>query len=136
MASFFRTAQLSGAIATVITLVFAILPMVLLTQWKTLVTIFSLLSPSANYTYFVRQLAQWEMSQQKADVYSLPVFKDVWTLKLYKNFVFLILQILLYPLLAFAVEHVLFSTASPGRSRFVPTDAAGPTVSLKNFCKT
>ncbi|KAF2660232.1 P-loop containing nucleoside triphosphate hydrolase protein [Lophiostoma macrostomum CBS 122681] len=136
MVSFFRKAHLSGAIATVIALVFAILPMVLIEQTKTQCTIFSLLFPSANYSYFVRELGQWELSQQRADVYSLPSTQDDWTLTLCAHLVCLVIQILVYPLLALVVEHILFSTASPGRTPSVPTDATGSTVTLTDFCKT
>ncbi|ORY15442.1 hypothetical protein BCR34DRAFT_477845 [Clohesyomyces aquaticus] len=145
-ASFFRKAPLSGSIMVVIVFVFAILPQVLSNQTRAQVAIFSLIFPSANYTYFITGLAVWEIADQKVNMmkaeptFSLafPVFGpvDPWRIALYVHWIFLAIQILVYPCLAFTLEHVLFGTTSPGRGFSQQTTSDTPTVSLVGFCKT
>jgi hypothetical protein len=139
-AAFFKKAHLSGSIMVITTLVFAILPQVVLDQPRGLVMIFSLLFPSANYTYFITSLALWELSGQDVDLMKAsPENYDygyVKRLEMYLYWLFVIIQILVYPILAFCVEHLRFSAASPGRVFSLPSDTGGPTVRLSNFCKT
>ncbi|KAH7117561.1 hypothetical protein B0J11DRAFT_591860 [Dendryphion nanum] len=136
-ASFFKKAQLSGSIMVVIVLVFAILPQVLWEQTKAQVAVFSLIFPSANFTCFISGLAIWE-SVEKRVVLSdrIPDEEESeWRVRLYLHMVFLVVQIVLYPILAFFVEKLLFSTASSCRKFAVPVNAQAPTVTLTNFSK-
>jgi ATP-binding cassette subfamily A (ABC1) protein 3 len=102
----------------------------------------SFIFPSANYTYFINSLALWEAAGRKVSVTEdVPDHKsfgggEIYRPRIYVYFLFLAVQIVVFPILAFAVEHILFSTASAGR-RFTPaTDARGPTVTLSGFGKT
>ncbi|KAF2471432.1 P-loop containing nucleoside triphosphate hydrolase protein [Lindgomyces ingoldianus] len=134
--SFFKKAPLSGSIMIVIIFVFAILPQVLQKQTTAQVVIFSLLFPSANYTYFITGLALWESVELKADIMQHTEDDDAWRIKLYLHLVFLCVQIIVYPILAFFLEHFLFGTASPGRGFSKPSASDAPTVTLSGFCKT
>lgn len=140
-ASFFKKSQLSGAIVVIVALVFAILPQVLFEQKKIQVYIFSLLFPSANYTYFITGLATWEASTGTPKVRLMehaPDFalKDPWRVKLGIHWIFLGVQIVVYPTLAFFLEHILFSTTSTGHSFARPASPGAPTVTVSGFCKT
>jgi hypothetical protein len=139
-ASFFRKAQLSGSIMVIIVLVFAILPQVLQEQKKSMVIAFSLLFPSANYTYVITNLALWESADQKVNTMKAAPL-DRWEtyvdrLAIYVYFIFLAIQIVVYPVLAFALEHLLFSTASQGRIFAPPANAHSPTVTISSLSKT
>ncbi|KAF2016665.1 P-loop containing nucleoside triphosphate hydrolase protein [Aaosphaeria arxii CBS 175.79] len=137
-ASFFKKAQLSGAIMCVITLVFAFLPQTLAKQKRSTVIAFSLLFPSANYTYFITGLAVWELQATKVDMMAeIPDNDQIrWRIPLYLHWIFLIIQIVLYPILAFVVEHFMFSTASGNRKFVIPQSEREPAVVLSGFCKT
>lgn len=139
-ASFFKKAQLSGSIMIIIILVFAILPQVLWEQKKDMVIAFSLLFPSANYTYFIINLALWESADQKVDMMKAAPL-DEWDtyvdrIAIYLYWIFLAIQILVYPVLAFALEHLLFSTGSRGRTFAPPANAQSPTVVLSGLSKS
>lgn len=57
-------------------------------------------------------------------------------LPLYIHWIFLGVHILVFPILAFFIEHMLFSTASPHRKFARPASPEDPTVSLSGFHKT
>ena len=59
-----------------------------------------------------------------------------WRIELYLYCIFLVLQIVVYPVLAFFMEKLLFAKTSSNRA-FVPSRGAdAPTVTLTTFCKT
>ncbi|KAF2728683.1 P-loop containing nucleoside triphosphate hydrolase protein [Polyplosphaeria fusca] len=136
--SLFKKAQLSGSIVTVVTLVFAILPQVLWKQSRSLITAFSLIFPSANYTYFITGMGLFELEPLRLDLMATVPGEneDVQRIELYLHLVFLSVQIVVYPMLAFFLEHLLFSTASHGRGFAKPSSPADPTVTLTGFSKT
>jgi ATP-binding cassette subfamily A (ABC1) protein 3 len=138
-ASFFKKAQLSGSIMVVIALVAAILPVVLFQQTRIACGILSFLFPSANFTYFITGVATFEAADKSVSMMHLAdemAEQDSWRLPLYIHWIFLIVHLFLFPALAFVVEHVLFSTASPHR-RFAPPASIGdPTVTITGFHKT
>jgi hypothetical protein len=136
-ASFFKKAQLSGSIMIVITLVFAILPIVLFQQTKAACAILSILCPSANFTYFITGVGTFEQASKPVRMTQLanPEYTDTYRLPLYIHWIFLIIHILVFPPLAFATEHLFFSTASQHR-KFAPSAIHDPTVTLSGFGKT
>lgn len=146
--SFFKKAQLSGSIMVVIALVTAILPQVLYEQTRTTCLILSLIFPSANYTYFITGLATFEAGKVKVDmmratpklILSNGEIDEAsgaeWRIKLYLYCIFLVLQVLVYPALAFFLEKVLFSKTSSNRTFAKPANSDTPTVTLSTFCKT
>lgn len=137
-ASFFKKAQSSGAIMIIITLVMAILPQVIWEQPAAAVIILSLFFPSANYTYFINGLALWEIKNERIDLNYRPEHPndDVKNLSLAIYWGFLAVQIVLYAVLAFLVEHFLFSTNSPDRHLIPSSDQNAPSVVLKGLSKT
>ena len=138
-ASFFKKAQLSGSIMIVITLIFAVLPVVLFQQTQVACGILSFLCPSANFTYFITGVATFEAAGKPVQMMRLAAdgdLMDTFRLPLYIHWIFLIIHILVFPVLAFATEHLLFSTASPHR-QFAPlAKADDATVTLSSFGKT
>ena len=138
-ASFFKKAQLSGSIMVVIALVGAILPAVLVEQTSIVCGILSFIFPSSNFTYFITGVATFEAANKPVSMMHLAndaVEHDRWRLPLYIHWIFLIVHLLVFPALAFVVEHLLFSTASPHRRFAPPTNAGDPTVMISGFHKT
>ncbi|KAJ8113658.1 hypothetical protein OPT61_g4255 [Boeremia exigua] len=138
-ASFFKKAQLSGSIMIVITVVFAILPVVLFEQTSVICGVLSFLCPSANFTYFITGVGTFEAAGKPVSMMRVAVeseYTDNWRLPLYIHWIFLIIHILVFPMLAFGVEHLFFSTASQHRLFAPPAKAGDPTVVLSNFGKT
>lgn len=139
-ASFFKKSQLSGSIMIVIALVFAILPQTLYQQTTVACGIMSFIFPSATYTYFITGAATFEAYGEKIKMWSRPQNDmdsyNYWRLDIGIHWVFLAIQIVVYPILAFCVEHVRFSTASPYRTFQVPENDRAPTVRLASFSKT
>lgn len=134
-AVFFRKAQLSGSIMTVIAVVLAILPQVLFYETSTIVLALSFIFPTSNYTYYITTVARFEREDMRMNLTKTPPVDD-WRIKGYLFWVFLVIQIFLYPILAFMIEGFLFGTASRGRRFAPPADARAPTVELKDFSKT
>jgi hypothetical protein len=141
-ASFFKKAQLSGSIMTVITIVGAILPVVLFEQTKITTAVLSVIFPSANLTYYVTTHAVFESTNRQASMTgSAYGEEDVsprgdFRMPLYFHWVMAVVHILVFPPLAFAVEHLLHSTATKHRTFEKPGIVGGPTVTLSNFIKT
>jgi ATP-binding cassette subfamily A (ABC1) protein 3 len=138
-ASFFKKAQLSGSIMVVIALVAAILPAVLVKQTSVACGILSFLFPSANFTYFITGIATFEAADKPVSMMHRAndtMEQDRWRLPLYIHWIFLIVHLLAFPALAFVVEHVLFSTASPHRRFAPPAKMGDPTVTISGFHKT
>ncbi|KAF1967338.1 P-loop containing nucleoside triphosphate hydrolase protein [Bimuria novae-zelandiae CBS 107.79] len=139
-ASFFKKAQLSGSIMVVIALVFAILPQVLWDQNEYVCGVLSFIFPSATYTYFVTGAAVFESYHEQIQMWSQPALAvedpDYWRLNIGLHWIFLAVQIVVYPILAFCIEHVRFSTASPYRTFVRPEHDHAPTVTLSSFSKT
>jgi hypothetical protein len=139
-ASFFRKAQLSGSIMIVIALVGAILPVVLFEQTKTVCTILSILFPSANFTYYITGHAAFESENKQASMtgsaYKPEEMIGQYRMPLYFHWVMVVVHILIFPPMAFAVEHLLHSTASQYRKFEKPASVGDPTVTLSGFAKT
>jgi hypothetical protein len=134
-AVFFKRAQLSGSIMTVIAVVLAILPQVLYYQTRATVLALSLLFPTANYTYYITNCAIFESDGVGMSLTKILPDEKI-RIQGYLSWVFLVIQIFLYPALAFGIEGLLFGTASKGRKFAPPVDARAPTVDLQNFSKT
>jgi ATP-binding cassette subfamily A (ABC1) protein 3 len=136
-ASFFKKSQLSGSIMIVIASVFAILPQTLYEQTRTTAYVLSFLCPAATYTYMITGVATFELESTPVQMWGFPPdYEDSNRVMLGVHWIFLAIQIVVYPILAYYVEHVLFSTASPSRSFAVPATSTDPTVTLSSFSKT
>lgn len=141
-ASFFKKAQLSGSIMTVISIVGAILPVVLFEQTQGICTVLSIIFPFANFTYYVTGHAVFESMNKQASmtgsaytVENRPPRSD-FRMPLYFHWVIVIVHLFAFPLLAFATETLLHSTASTNRTFVKPGSTGAPTVVLSGFTKT
>lgn len=141
-ASFFKKAQLSGSIMTVIAIVGAILPVVLFEQTKLICAILSVIFPTANFTYYVTKHATFEAANKQASMTGSS-YDDRdddprldFRMPLFFHWVMAIVHIVVFPLMAFAIEHLLHSTASQHRTFEKPAKMGDPTVTLTGFTKT
>jgi ATP-binding cassette subfamily A (ABC1) protein 3 len=141
-ASFFKKAQLSGSIMIVIAIVGAILPVVLFEQTKVVCAILSVLFPTANFTYYVTNHATFEAANKQASMTRSSYDSENddpsrnFRMPLVFHWVMAFVHIIVFPFLAFAVEHLLHSTASKNRTFEKPAKAGEPTVTLTGFTKT
>ena len=130
-ASFFRKAQLSGITAIIISLLLAVLAQVYSKTQNSTVLICSLIFPSMNYTYFIVFMARWQAQNTRTDLlHSAP--DNPWEMKGYLFFIFLAIQIFVYPVLAVIVERQLYGTS--GGRNLISRDA-GVALQLQNFSK-
>ena len=114
-ASFFKKAQLSGITLALVTLLLGVLAQVIGITNSATVAILSLLFVPCNYVFFIIFMARYERQKMATDlVRAAP--QNPWTLPGIALWIFLIIQIFVYPLLGAMVERYLYGTASAGRS--------------------
>jgi ATP-binding cassette, subfamily A (ABC1), member 3 len=132
-AAFFKKAQLSGISAAIICLLLAVLAQVIGKASTGAVAILGLLFPPMTYTWFIILLARWERQDVAANLtQSAP--ENPWKINGITLWVFFIIQILVYPILAAQVERILYGTAS--KSRTVTNHPDNPTaLSIDGFSK-
>lgn len=141
-ASFFKKAQLSGITLALITLLLGVIAQVLSGFSSGSVIILSLLFVPCNYVFFLIFMARYEQQNRAADLVHGPP-NNSWSVPGIAMWIFLIIQIFVYPLLGPMVERYLYGTASKGRSVVSRTiDHVAPsesntfdTVQLQNFTK-
>ncbi|KAL8949166.1 MAG: hypothetical protein Q9222_004698 [Ikaeria aurantiellina] len=136
-AAFFKKAQLSGIIMIIITVVLAVIPQVLSDNKQTAATVLalSLIFPSSNYTYFISFMSRWEFQNMPTNL-SKTAPQSPWKLHGLVLWLFLLIQILVYPVFAAIIERTLFGTSSKKRTVHSQYDPNGPTVCLRSFSKT
>jgi ATP-binding cassette subfamily A (ABC1) protein 3 len=143
-ASFFKKAQLSGITLALTTLILGVIAQVFNKTDSGTVAVLGLLFVPCNYVFFIVFMARYERKKLAADlVHGAP--DNPWALPGIVLWIFLIIQIFVYPLLGMMVERYLYGTASKGRSvvgRSLSShgDAAGSantseTVQLHEFTK-
>ncbi len=139
-ASFFKKAQMSGAIMAVIIVVGAILPVVIFNQTKATCAILSILFPSSNLSYFLTGIALFEFENKRVDLSHFELnnndTRDQYRLPLFFHLIIAVVHIVLLPVLAFLVEQINFSTASQHRRFTSPSNAEDPTVTITGLSKT
>lgn len=131
-ASLFNKAQLSGITVTMVSVILAIIAQVAGPFETGATAILSLLFPSMNYVFFIIWVARFERRAEPANLAqgapngpsSLPgiIF-----------WVFLIIQIVVYPVLGAIVERWLYGTVS--KERKVTTSNPEHSIVLSNFSK-
>ena len=132
-ASFFRKAQLSGITSVIVSLLLAVVAQVSSKASTGAVAILSLLFPPMNYVYFIIYIAKWEKQNLGANlVKSAP--DNPSTLPGIAFWVFLIIQIILFPIIGAWVERYLYGTASKERQTSISDDSTA--VSLSGFTKS
>ena len=132
-AAFFKKAQLSGISITIIALLLAVIAQVIDPASNGAVAVLSLLFVPMNYTFFIILMARWETQDLGTNlVQSAP--DNPWTLPGIVFWIFLIVQIFVYPILATLVERSLWGTASSGR-RLISSGDTQAAVELSHFTK-
>lgn len=132
--AFFRKAQLSGISATIIYLLLGVIAQVIGKSSSGAVAILSLLFPPMNYVFSIILMARWERKLLGTNlVKSAP--ENPWGLPGIVLWMFLILQIFIYPVLGALVERSLYGTASKGRQVTSTGDQSSRPVELVNFSK-
>ncbi|CAG8974936.1 hypothetical protein HYALB_00007613 [Hymenoscyphus albidus] len=138
-ASFFKKAQLSGISVALATLLLGVLAQVIDAQDSGTVAVLSLLFTPCNYVFFLIFIARYERQKMATDlIHSAP--QNPWELPGIALWVFIILQIFLYPLIGAWVSRILYGTASKGRIVEIDNQdshmaARNETVSLQDFSK-
>jgi ABC-type multidrug transport system ATPase subunit len=130
MASLFRKAQLSGTATLLLALVMAILSQ-FIPRTEIIQGVLGYLFPPATYTFFQVEIAYMEgflQPYQLRNSYSWQGGLDG-----YYYFIFLAVQIVLYPLLACVVQWLMYST--PARCRKPLTTTDGSALRIVHFTK-
>ena len=131
--AFFRKAQLSGITMVIVSLLLAVVSQVAAKASTGAVAILSLLFPPMNYVYFTILMARWERQNFGTNMVK-PAPENPWTLPGIALWIFLIVQIIVFPILGALVERTLYGTGS--KSRTVSESAeATDAVTLNSFSK-
>ncbi|KAI9370395.1 hypothetical protein BJX61DRAFT_544684 [Aspergillus egyptiacus] len=131
-ASFFKKAQLSGISVVLACLLLGVVAQMVPASSNGAVIILGLLFPSMNYVYFSIFVARWERENLAATLTEAAP-NNPWNLPGIVLWVLMIIQIIVYPLLAAVVERVLYGTAS--KSRNTSNSDASVALSIRNFNK-
>ena len=132
--AFFHKAQLSGISTTIISILLAVLAQVIGKASTGAVAILSLLFPPMNYTNFIILMARWERKNTGTNL-AKAAPENPSTLPGIVFFIFAIVHILVFPLLAASVERFLYGTASPGRQLKATNEDSDMAVRLSGFTK-
>ncbi|EZF29399.1 hypothetical protein H101_06923, partial [Trichophyton interdigitale H6] len=132
-ASFFKKAQLSGITVVIASLGLGIIAQVVHPSSSAAVAILSLLFPPMNFIHFVVFMARWERQDQATNlVKSAP--ESPWSIPGIALWIFAIIHIILFPILAAVVERLLHGTGSKCR-KSIRSDLAPYAVILNGFTK-
>lgn len=131
-ASFFNKAQLSGITVTMAVVVLAIIAQVAGPFSTGATAILSLLFPSMNYVFYIIYMARFERKSMGVNLaVKAPTGES--TLPGIVFWVFLIVQIVVYPFLGALVERWLYGTIS--KERKTTTSSPDHAIILSNFTK-
>jgi ATP-binding cassette subfamily A (ABC1) protein 3 len=135
-AAFFKKAQLSGITSTIVCMLLAVVAQVASKAGTASVAILSLLFPPMNYVYFIVLMARFE--RQSLGTSLIKAAPDVnstsSTLPGIALWIFLIIQIVSFPILGAFVERALYGTASKART-VDHSETTSKAVSLTGFSK-
>ena len=141
--SFFRRSQLSGVSVTIICLILAIISQLISDPSTAAVAILSLLFAPCNYVFFLTNIARFEKHNWPVDLLHVPPGSS-WNMPSIVLWIFLGLQIVIYPIAGAYIERYLFGTITNGRA--LETRPAGggvdghgnalPALQLDKFSKT
>ncbi|KJR85200.1 ABC transporter domain containing protein [Sporothrix schenckii 1099-18] len=142
-ASLFRRSQLSGVSVTIVYLLLAIIAQTLTRPPTPTVTVLSLLFAPCNYVYFVTNVARWERKEWPINLVEVAP-DSPWHLPGIVLWVFLLLQIIIYPIIGAYIERYLYGTITTGRTIETRPDDGGvdangnplPALQLDAFSKT
>ncbi|KMU83259.1 ATP-binding cassette sub-family A member 7 [Coccidioides immitis H538.4] len=132
-ASFFKRAQLSGISVTIACLLLGIISQIVGPESNGGVAILSLLFPPMNYINFTILMARWERQNLPTNmVKSAP--ESPWTIPGIAFWIFLIIQILVYPILGAWIERLFYGTQCKDR-KTTRSNETTTAVSLNRFTK-
>ncbi|KAJ8125704.1 hypothetical protein O1611_g7934 [Lasiodiplodia mahajangana] len=135
-AAFFKKAQLSGVVATIIYILLAILAQTLTSPKTPTVAVLSLLFAPCNFVWYMTWIARWERKELSANLAQTPP-DNPWDLPGIVFWIFLIIQIIVYPILGALLERTFHGTTTRGRTILRGQAAAGTedAVRLEGFTK-
>lgn len=136
-ASFFKRAQLSGITTTIVSLVMAIIAQIALGRHASsgAVIILSLLFTPMNYTFFLIYTAGFQQKSHATNLTQYSPGTD-WQVRGITFWVFLIIQIFVFPVLGALVERSLYGTASKTRKMKNQELDSAVAVNLDGFSKS
>ncbi|KAL7962260.1 hypothetical protein V8C34DRAFT_271262 [Trichoderma compactum] len=129
-ASFFKKAQLSGITAILATLLLGILAQSLTQPTTVPVVILSLLFSPCAYVYFITLMSRFERQNKPTNLVRIAPGSP-WKLPGIALWIFLVVQIFVYPLLAAVIEQRLYGTSTEGRSILKAGDGSLGEVAVK-----
>ncbi|KAI1124254.1 hypothetical protein F5Y10DRAFT_249972 [Nemania abortiva] len=135
-AAFFKKAQLSGVVTTIVYILLAILAQTLTSPGTGTVTALSLLFAPCNFVWYMTWIARWERKELPADLVRTPP-ENPWNLPGIVFWIFLIIQIIVYPILGAYLERTFHGTTTKGRTilRGEAATATQDAVRLEGFTK-
>ncbi|OAA50468.1 ABC transporter-like protein [Metarhizium rileyi] len=136
-ACLWRKAQMSGVVTAVVWIALGIVAQAVPNPSTVTVTILGLLFTPCNFVYFITYIARYEQDGQGASLTKAPK-NSPWQLPGVVLWVFLILQFLLYPLIAAFLERALHGVTTGVRSASSPESAAsqnGDVIRVENMTK-
>ncbi|KAL7816121.1 putative ABC transporter [Trichoderma gracile] len=136
-ASFFRKAQLSGVVTSVTWIALSIVAQVVPHPSTAAVTILSLLFTPCNFVYFVIYIARFEQDAKATDLIHAPS-SGTSRLPGIVHWIFFIIQIIVYPLVAAFIEQTLHGVSTGTRASTAlqnPTGGVQETVRIENMTK-
>ncbi|KAK3381324.1 P-loop containing nucleoside triphosphate hydrolase protein [Podospora didyma] len=137
-AAFFKKSQLSGVCITIVYILFAVVAQILTAPKTGTVAILSLLFAPCNYTFFIALLARWEVKELPTNLTkSAP--ESPWNLPGIVLWLFLVVQIFVYPVLGALLERYFHGTTSSTRNIITGSNREGlapeTAVQLEEFTK-
>ncbi|KAG8529724.1 uncharacterized protein KY384_005205 [Bacidia gigantensis] len=132
--AFFHKAQLSGISTTITALLLAVVAQVAAKASTGAVAVLSLLFPPMNYTYFTILMARWERQDKGVNLVKAAP-ENPSTLPGIVFWVLLVVQIVVFPILAYFIEGGLYGTASKGRMLMSHSEDQGAAVRMSSFVK-
>ncbi|KAI0541907.1 hypothetical protein GGR58DRAFT_454357 [Xylaria digitata] len=114
-AAFFKKAQLSGVVTTIVYILLSILAQTLTSPSTATVTVLSFFFAPCNFVWYMTYIARWERQALPADLARTPP-ENPWDLPGIVFWVFLIIQIIVYPILGAYLERAFHGTTTHGRT--------------------
>lgn len=132
--AFFQNVQLSGNSISIVSLLLAVVANTLSKSSVGAVVVLSLLFPQMNYIFFLVLLARWERVVLPTNlVNSVP--DGLWQLQGVTLWVFLGIQIFIYPVLGAVVENILYPQSSNAQRSSSDEAGRGSSITVKNLSK-
>lgn len=113
-ASFFKKAQLSGITAILASLLLGILAQSITAPSTGVVAVLSVLFTPCSFVYFITLMSRFERQHRAANLTEMPP-ESPWELPGIVLWIFMVIQIFVYPLLGALIERAFYSTSSEGR---------------------